>query len=815
MFTDVREAVRGLRTGKGTTALAFAILTLTLAAGTVTFSVVDAVALRALPYPGSDRLIAIAHLPRPDGNLGGTAPQDYFSWRESTRSFEALAGAWGGGVFRLNVNGAATELRSVRATSNLFEVLGVQPALGRLFRPEEETPGHNTVLVLTHSAWTRSFGADPAVIGRRIEVTEFQSKATYEIIGVLPPGITYPVTAARPVEVFRPYVATAAERDHASGGRSYGLHVVGRLRPGVSLEQARADVERVSAAVRAAYPANLMIGTGTVVLSLHDRVVGPARSWLLLVLAAVVCVVIVGCVNAASLLLARATVRSRELATRAALGASRGRLARTLLLEGLVLASAASFAAILLSFWGVGLAKARLPEDLVRVSTIAIDARVLVASIAAAVLCGLLAGGTPAWRISRRDLFGPMKVGGAVIGGRRQQRSLGAFLVAEVAFVTILLVATTLAVTSFVVVTTADLGFDRQDVMTISVSNPMPDVAKSDRQAAAAVFFDDVLDRVRAVPGVKAAGLVSSGSAPLSGNSVRYSVVIPGVGELRGADMFETRGASPEYFSAMGLRLLRGRTFDVNDGAGAPAVAIINDLAARRYFPGRDPVGLVVTFREKQTRIVGVMQNVRLHGPEADWHTEIYVPLAQEPPGIQGIAQQLVVRTVGPAPAMAPAVREAIRPALGGRTVPEARFVDDDFRRLTADRRFNAGLMSVFGMVAVVIGAIGIYGTMTFVVAQQARAIGLRMALGASKSNVLRSILSEALWRVGVGAALGLVGARLVASLFTSLVFGVQTTSPAVYAAVGLGLAAMGVLAAFLPALRAARLDPLAALRAE
>ena len=815
MLTDLRDALRGLRAGKGTTALAFVILTLALAAGTVTFSVVDAVALRSLPYPGADRLVAIAHRPRPDGNLGGTAPQDFFSWRASTQSFEALAATWGGGVFRLDVNGAATELRSARATSNLFEVLGVQPALGRLFRPEEETPGHNTVLVLTHNAWTRSFGADPAVIGRRIEVTEFQSKATYEVIGVLPRGITYPVTAARPVEVFRPYVATAAQRDHASGGRSYGLHVVGRLRPGATIEQARADVERVNAAVRSVYPANLMIGTGTVVLSLHDRVVGPAQSWLLLALAAVACVVIVGCVNAASLLLARATVRNRELATRAALGASRGRLARTLLLEGFLLTCAASLAAILLSFWGVGFAKARLPDNLARVSTIAIDARVLFASIAATVVCGLFAGGTPAWRISRGDLFEHIKVGGAVIGGRRQQRSLGGFLVAEVAFVTILLVATTLAVTSFVVVTTKDLGFDRHDVMTIYVSHPMPNVEKADRQAAAAVFFADVLDRVRAVPGVKTAGLVSSGSAPLSGNSVRYSVVIPGFGELRGADMFETRGASPEYFSAMGLRLLYGRTFDANDGAGAPAVAVINDLAARRYFPGRDAVGQVITFREKQTRIVGVMQNVRLDGPEADWRTEIYVPLAQEPPVIQGIAQQLVVRTVGPAPGMAPAVREAIRPALGGRTVPEAQFINDDFRRLTADRRFNAGLMSVFGMVAIVIGAIGIYGTMAFVVAQQGRAIGLRMALGASQSNVLRSILSEALWRVAVGAALGLVGARLVASLFTSFVFGVQTTSPAVYAGVGLGLAAMGVLAAFVPARRAAGLDPLAALRAE
>jgi putative ABC transport system permease protein len=815
MLTDFRDALRGLRAGRGTTALALVILTLTLAAGTVTFSVVDAVALRSLPFSQSDRLVAIAHLPRPDGALEGSAPQDYFSWRDSVRSFEAVAGAWGGGLLRLDVAGAAVELRSARATPNLFDVLRVQPVLGRLFRPEEDTPGHNTVLVLSHAAWTRTFGADPTVIGRRIAVTEFQSTATYEIIGVLPPGITYPVTAARPVDVFRPYVATAAERDHASRGRSYGFHVVGRLRPGVTVEQARADVERVNAAVRAAYPGNLMVGSGTVVLSLHDRVVGPAKSWLLLVLAAVACVVIVGCVNAASLLLARAAVRTRELATRAALGASRDRLAGTLLLEGFLLACTASVTAVLLSFWGVEFAKARLPENLARVSTIAIDARVLIASTAAAVLCGLFAGGAPAWRVARHDLFEHMKFGGAVIGGRRQQRSLGAFLVAEVALVTILLVATTLVVTSFIVVTTADLGFDRHDVMTIDVSKPMQDVAKSDRQAVAAVLFAEVLDRVRAVPGVKAAGLVSSGSAPLSGNSVRYSVVIPGVGDLRGTDSFETRGVSPEYFSAMGLRLVRGRSFDANDGPGAPAVAIINDLAARRYFPGRDPVGQIVTFREQPTRIVGVTANVRLHGPEADWRSEIYVPLAQEPPSIQGIAQQLVVRTAGPAPALAPEVSEAIRPALGGRTVPQPRFVEDDFRRLTADRRFNAGVMSVLGVLAIVIGAMGIYGTMAFVVAQQSRAIGLCMALGASQANVLRSILRQSLWRVGIGTVLGIAGARAVASLFTSLVFGIETTSPAVYAGVAIALAAIGLFAAFVPARRAARLDPLLALRAE
>lgn len=813
LATDLHAAWRGLIAGRGTTALAFAILTLSIAAGTVTFSIVDTVALRPLPFTSPESLVAVSMVSDVNGRTTPAAPQDYLAWRaRGITAFEAMAAALPGRQLRLEGNDNES-FRSRRITSNLFDVLGVHPFAGRFFSPEHEQPGYDGVAVLSHDLWIQRFGGDPGVIGRQVTFIDVgNQRATREIIGVLPPGVTYPITAGQQEPAaYVPFIPTEAEQSYA-GGRSLSSWVVGRLRAGVTLQEAHTEIEHVTAAIDT-FPQ--VRSDRIAVMSLHDRVVGPAKSWMLLALAAVGLVLLVACVNVASLLLARATVRLKELATREALGASRARLARGFLFEGLILSIAAAVAAVAISFWGISFAKSQLPAELARTDTIGVDARVLLVSVTVSILCGLAFASAPAWLASRSHLAALTKAGGAVIGGRRSARTLSAFLIAETAFVSLLLVATTLVTASFVIVTTMDLGFDRRNVMSIEHRKSFVQVPEADRHVAAAAFRADLLERVRAVPGVTSAALATLGGAPLSGGRVKYSLDIPGLGETPREDMLETRAVTAGYFETLGQQLLAGRTFDTSDRAGAPFVAIINDEAQRRFFPDRDPVGQVVTFQGRPTTIVGVLRSMRLDGPEADVQPELYVPIDQPFFRSSISSGTLVVRTAGPAPAAVHAIRGAMRPVLDGAEPSQTSFIDDSFRLLTASRRLNASVMTFFGLVAIVVGAMGVYGTMAFVVAQQVRAIGLRMALGASTSHVMRTVLLDAVRHVATGIAIGLAGAWAVSGVFASLVFGVTTTEVGVYLAVAGLVALVSLAAAFVPAIRAARVDPLIALRSE
>jgi len=789
--TALRDALRGLRAGRGTTAIAFIVLSFTMAAATVTFSVVDGVALRQLPYSDPERLVGISLEGRP-GVLLPATPQDYFSWLENTRALESLGAARPAPSLHLEIDGVSETLITRRISANLFDVLGVSPAAGRFFGPEHERSGGPLAVVLSHAFWTRRFGANLSVIGRRFAF----GQESREVVGVLPPGVWYPMTAGPAPDLYIPYIVTAAER---LNNRGFSMSVVGRLRRGMTIEQARADIRRTSPAV---------------VVSLHEQVVGPAKDWLFLVLVAVTLVLLVACANVATLLLARAATRTQEFATRVALGASPRWLAATLLLEGLILALASATAGLVVSAWSLEIAKANLPPGLSRVSAVGIDARVVSVSIAAAAMCGAVFSGAPAWAVARGNLVSSIKsVGGPVVGGHRRGRALAAFLVANMAFVCVLLVATTFVVVSFVLITTADLGFDRRNVMTLTYQRSFKDLAEVDRPAAAAALRTELERRASSVPGVTDVAISTNGPAPLSGGHVRYSLTIPRLGETRGEDMLETRMVTPNYFRVMGMRLIRGRMFTDSDRAGAPLVMLINDVAARRFFPDRDPIGEVVTFRGPTT-IVGVMKGVHFDGPEEQVLPEMYVPADQQPFRGTSASGSLFVRTNRHPRGFASAVRDAIRPALV--TEPgQPQFVEDYFQELTAGRRFNAQLMSIFGLIAIVIGAIGIYATMAFVVAQQIRMIGVKMALGASPSRIMRSVLRNALGHVALGTAIGLTGAWVFSQALASFVFGIRSTDPIVYVAVGAFLSVVGLVAAMVPALRAARLDPVIVMRQE
>ena len=805
---EVTWAWRGLRGAKGTTVVAMAILTLGIAAATVTFSVVDAIALRRLPFDAPGDLIAIARADRGSEGLGPVALQDFLTWQVQTPALESL-GATGPWTLSYTPDGGAPQrLVTQRVTANLFDVLRVSPARGRGFTPDHETTGRDQVVILSHGAWQTRFGGDPDLVGKRLTF----GKETREVIGIMPPGFTYPIGPANPTDAYVPHVPRATDRDHASPGRSYYLRTVGRLRPGATLAQADAQVKTATAAVITAYPSqSFWKDSEPAVLPLHDFVVGPAKRWLLLVLGAVVLVLVIAYVNVANLLLARATARAREFAIRTSLGASHWRVARTLTLESLMLSLASAAAGILLAYWGVSLATSSLPSGLARASTIAIDLRVLLTAAGAAVVTGLVFGTIPAFFGAKTDVMSIIKQGAGSVGGDRSRtRWQRALLVCELAFVVTLLIPAALFVTSFINVTRADLGFSRDRLIGLDVSRSLTAVEQGQRRPAAETFVNEAVAAARAVPGVEDAAFIDGG-LPLFGMVATYSIKIDGHPPIRGADQLALKEVTPGYFSVAGIRLIHGRVFEAAR-IGAPPVAVINDEAARRFFPGRNPVGEVITFRAPTT-IVGVVSSVGMSGPEVELRPELYLPIHQHDEGSGSISGDVIVRLAPGGSAQA--VQAALQRFTTTGRLPELSDLDQRFRQLTAHRRFNAGLMTTFGVLALVIAAAGVYGLMSFIVGQRTKAIGLRLAIGATAGRIFREVLAESGRLLAVGVAIGLVGGWAASRLFTSVVFGISGNEPRLYLVVAATLAATSVVAALIPAWRASRVDPLAALRSE
>jgi putative ABC transport system permease protein len=823
MRDDFRAALRSFRSTRSFTAAALVVLTLGIGATTAIFSVVDAVVLRGLPFDEHDRLVAVGErytgpnrspVPNrePDA-MSAVAPQNYADWVTEQRVFESMA-AIGSGWMTLREPGAEPEsLVPQRVTASFFNVLRVAPALGRAFTASNETAGQDRVAILSDGLWRRRFGADAAIIGRIVPLDDLEADSAsgqrgYEVVGVMPPSFAYPVGATRATDIWIPYVIPDNQRIRDPRQRTNYLQVIARLRPDTSLAQAQAQMHQVAAALQQANPV-WNKGNDAGVRPLVDHLIGTRiKSWMLMLLAAVGLVLLIACANVASLLLARASARQRDIAVRSALGATRWRLIRQLLVESLVLSAAGTLGAILVGMWAVQVLRASLPETLPRVTTIALNLRVLGATALLSLATGLLFGLFPAFQTTKPDLVSGLKDGGrsGVAAGRQRLRS--ALVVTEVALAVVLLIAAALFLGSFVSLLRIDPGISPDHVLTAQVS---PRIESRTQPRNTAPELSDIARRIAEIPGVAYSSVVSGG-IPLAGGISLTTVTIPGktIDLNDDSARISVRRVTPAYHQALKIPLRRGRLLSATDVAGSQPVAIINESAAKKYFPNEDPLGRTIVINAPST-IIGIVGDVRQTTLEADARPEAYLAMEQE--RVSG--GELVIRTTGDPYGVLPAVKAAVYGVLPDVPLRNIRTMEELIANRMAQRRLNMLLLGLFGVLGLVIAAVGIYGLMAFLVSQRTREIGVRMALGASPARVVTMVLLKAGVLVSTGLLIGSAAAWYVSGVARAFLFRLEPTDPRAYAAAVACLLLASLAASAIPARRAARVDPIVALRAE
>jgi putative ABC transport system permease protein len=832
---DLRHAVRALRATPSFTIGALFVLALGVGATTAIFSVVDAVALRPLPFADPDRLVAVgertmtragpvkdspsplraASVPmgaRPGAKppeadaLARIEPQNYLDWVARQRVFESMAAVDDTGEYTLQPQGG--ELRAVvghRVTASFFNVLRARPLLGDLFTTRNEVPGSDRVVVLSHRFWQRQLGADAFAVGRML----WLNGEPYEVVGVMAAGFSYPPGAARPADLWLPWAAAPSERVRGSGHSIY-LQSIARLKPGVSLAQGQDEMSHVAEMIAAADSATHP-GHEIGIRPLRDHVVGTStRSWMLMLLAAVAIVLVIACANVTSLWLARASVQLRDASVRAALGASRGRLVQRVLIESLIVSVAGTLAGLALAWLCVGVLAAALPEDVARVATVEIDVRVLAVATVAALLTGLAAGIVPALHGSRPALsivLGESARGGGTSRGRHRVRAT--LVVAEVALAVVLLVGAVLFIGSFVNVMRVDLGFRSDHVLTAEIlpRQILPTANSGVAPPDLGPAFADIVDRARRLPGVVEAAAASPG-IPLRVNLWIDALRTPGQ-PLDPNSSVSIKAVTPGYHRALAIRLTSGRYFTDDDRAGAEAVVILSDTAARMLSADGDVIGNIVEVAGANRRIVGVVGDARLASLEVAPYPEVYLPMAQT----RRRFGYVLIRTVGEPNEVLPSLRAVLAQVLPQEPFRYVARMDDLVSAQTAERRLNMLIFGLFGVLGVTIAAVGLFGLLAYLVSQETRNIGIRIALGATPLRVIAGVVGHAGRLVATGLIVGSATAWSLSNLAGRFLFGLDPKDIRAYAVAIITLVVSALVATVMPARRAASINPTEALR--
>jgi putative ABC transport system permease protein len=811
---DLRYAARVLWKSRTASVVAFITLALAIGATTAIFTVVDATLVRALPFPEGDRLVQVAR-----GYSGrvsqSVSPPKFLHWRAESRGIFAGLAAYEtlGSGFNLTGVGRPDRLTGSRVSADFFSTIGVRPAIGRDFRPEEDLPNGPKLVVLSHHLWSNRFGARPDLVGRAITL----NSEPYTVIGVMPEGYRYPDTAD---------LWTLFQLDPASRTRANFFEVVGRLKPEVSLERARSAMALVMASFRVAYPDMSAEQEAIAVNWLRERLYGDMRTALYVLLGAVGLVLLIACVNVANLQLAQASERHHEMALRTALGASAWVVVRQLLLECVLLAAISGAAGVALAYWGVPALLALSPIDVAQATAIGVDLRVLAFSAALSLLAGLTFGLLPAWQASRPRLDQVLRAGGRRTIGGAGGWTRRVLVAGEVALALVLTIGSFLLVKSLVALQARHPGFTVEQVLTMKVSLPEARYGRGDQIA---LFAERVEERLLALPGVTAAALALSLPFEL-GPDLPFTIegkYVPGT-QTGVGDAFY-RASGPGYFTALQIPLRRGRLFDPRDRRGTLPVAIINEAAAQQFFPGMNPVGQRITIgqpgvpdlADKTAReIVGVVGDVRERGLTETVQAIVYVPMAQQNDALTQLIVRLlpmaiVIRGEGATANLTQAAQQAIWSVDAEQPVTDVRLMREIVGRSLGSQRFNTVLLGGLAGLALLLAAVGLYGVISHLVGQQTREIGIRMALGATQSSVLGHFVRQALLLAGLGVVGGLAGAFGVTRFMRTLTTGISPTDPWVFGLAPAVLLAVAIVAALWPAARAARVDPASALRAD